>query len=299
MAQVSSSDIDAERALRLELWERLLEEGPGSVAPGRLRDLGLFGGAQGIWVDKARTAELVPDAAGLAVGVLHTGGSYADDLSDAALLFHYPRTNRGPSRDTGEVRALKWAGVYGVPVFAILPSSDGPRWRQVRLAWVEDSDDDGEVFLLGFGSEPTGPAIPEADEDPFFLTASQEQKKALHKVRPQQQAFAMKVFHRYGAACAVCGIRQPELIDAAHLVASSESGSYDARNGLPLCALHHRALDRRLWCVKPETIAIVARPQGPTLVELRVDRPSLAHLRALPHPAALQHIWRRWSGSTE
>jgi len=37
-------------------------------------------------VDKARTGDLTPDGMGVAVSVLHTGGSYADDLSADSLL---------------------------------------------------------------------------------------------------------------------------------------------------------------------------------------------------------------------
>jgi len=82
------------------------------------------------------------------VGILHTGRSYAEDLSEDSLLYHYPRTRRPAARDAGEVAALKWAGTYKVPVFAILPSNGGSNLRSLRLSWVEDSDDGGRVLLL-------------------------------------------------------------------------------------------------------------------------------------------------------
>lgn len=112
---LGGAEVDAERALRLEIWAQLLSDDVETVEPSRIRELGIYGGAQGIWVDKARTGELTPDGAGIAVGVLHTGRSYADDLSETALLYHYPRTKRPAARDAGEVEALKWAGKYQVP----------------------------------------------------------------------------------------------------------------------------------------------------------------------------------------
>jgi putative restriction endonuclease len=286
-----SPDVAAERTLRFEAWQILLSEGSDDVPPGRVRELGLYGGAQGIWVDKARTGDLTPDGMGLAVSVLHTGRSYADDLSEDSLLYHYPATNRGPNRDDSEVAALKWAQRLAMPVFTITPGPTNGR-RTVRLSWVEDHDDRGKVFLLTFGEAPEGAATPEPDDAPFFLTASPEQKRALRKVRQGQQQFAMKVFHRYGAACAVCGIDLAGLIDAAHLCAAGQSGSFDARNGLPLCALHHRAFDRGLWMIDPTTTILESRRQGPSLEELRITETSLSHLPALPHPAALEHVWR-------
>jgi hypothetical protein len=62
-----------------------------------LRGLGVYGGAQGVWVDKARTKEIAP--AGVTVALLHTGCSYADDLSADGVVYHYPKTGRpsGPA----------------------------------------------------------------------------------------------------------------------------------------------------------------------------------------------------------
>jgi hypothetical protein len=290
-------EIETERSLRIEIWEQLRAEGAEDVAPAKLRELGVFGGAQGIWVDKARTGELTPDGAGVAVAVLHTGESYEDDLTPNSLLYYYPQTRRPASRDAGEVAALKWAATYEIPVFAILPSEGTSSGRRVRLSWVEDDDDQGQVFLLSFGDAPTGPPDIEGDDAPFFLTASTQEKRALRKVRQGQAEFHIKVLHRYGAACAVCDLAVPELIDAAHLCAAGQAGSFDARNGLPLCALHHRAFDRGLWGIDPPTTKLEARDRGPSLAELRISRSSLDHLVALPHPEALEHAWRAFSPS--
>ena len=75
--------IDQELAQRREMWNLLLESGgPNGVAPEVLRTLGIYGGAQGIWVDKARTGELTDDGHGITVSLTHSGKSYPDDFSD-------------------------------------------------------------------------------------------------------------------------------------------------------------------------------------------------------------------------
>jgi putative restriction endonuclease len=80
---------------RWQLWRTLLATGgPTGMSPQRLRALGMYGGAQGVWVDKARTALLTANGDGVTVGVLHTGTAYADDLSVDGVLYHYPRTQR-------------------------------------------------------------------------------------------------------------------------------------------------------------------------------------------------------------
>jgi len=109
----------------------------------------------------------------------------------------------------------------------------------------------------------------------------------------------MKVFHRYGTACAVCGIDLAGLIDAAHLCAAGQSGSFDARNGLPLCVLHHRAFDRGLWTIHPTTTELQSRPQGPSLQELRITQTSLNTYPLCPTQRRWNMSGRLGSGPTE
>ena len=85
---------DEEREHRLELWRELRAVDPDNVSAGTLRDLGVYGGAQGIWVDKARTATIAINGSGVTVSLLHTGRHYPDDISEDGLIYHYPRTSR-------------------------------------------------------------------------------------------------------------------------------------------------------------------------------------------------------------
>ena len=103
--------IAQEGVYRWQLWQQLHEQGgPRGVSPRRLRTLGLYGGAQGIWVDKARTAPLTADGVGITVGVLHTGITYADDLWEDGILYHYPHTHRPSARDRAEARRPRLPG---------------------------------------------------------------------------------------------------------------------------------------------------------------------------------------------
>lgn len=50
-----------ERQRRKEMWEMLIaQSGPTNVSPHLLRELRIYGGAQGIWVDKERTEHDLP-----------------------------------------------------------------------------------------------------------------------------------------------------------------------------------------------------------------------------------------------
>jgi putative restriction endonuclease len=71
---------------------RFLRETLQTQKRAALRSMRVYGGAQGIWVDKATTGTLSPDGQGITVSILHTGRHYPDDLSDDGLIYHYPTT---------------------------------------------------------------------------------------------------------------------------------------------------------------------------------------------------------------
>src|SRR5262249_32280914 len=112
--------VQQERERRMGMWTRVLEAGgPTGLAPAVLRELSIYGGAQGIWVDKDRTGDIIPGGTGVTVSVLHTGQSYADDLAEDCVLYHYPTTRRPRGRDAAEVNATKAVGLLGLPLFVI------------------------------------------------------------------------------------------------------------------------------------------------------------------------------------
>jgi putative restriction endonuclease len=285
------SRIEEELELRKRMWKQLLEAGgPRGVEPKLLRQLGIYGGAQGIWVDKDRTRKLTHDAKGITVGLLHTGMHYDDDLTESCVLYHYPNTGRPPGRDAAEVDSTKACRALGLPVFVIHKSG---KLRDVFFGWVEAWDDDSEEFLVAFSDEPPPP--PADSEDDFVLTVEgRTRKKTERLARANQNRFKFQVRARYGATCAVCPVAVPEILEAAHIFEIRHRGSDDARNGLVLCPTHHRAFDRGLFAIDPETTALVYKPGGPTRDDLRITRDDLRHLPRQPHSDALKARHAKW-----
>jgi putative restriction endonuclease len=137
-----------ELARRSKLWEQVSAEGADNVDPSILRAVHMYGGAQGIWVDKKTTGTLAKDGHGVTVGILHTGRHYPDDLSEDGLIYHYPTTHRQPGRDAAEIQATKNAASLSLPIFVILPGTNSTAKRSVRLGWVVDFDDENRQFLI-------------------------------------------------------------------------------------------------------------------------------------------------------
>ncbi len=129
-----------EFAYRQARWNLLSKQGgPKGVFPKILLGLGIYGGAQGIWVDKARTGKLAENGNGVTVSLTHSGKSYPDDLLEDGVIYHFPDTHRPPRRDVSEIEATKNAGRLGLPVFVITHTSHSK--RDVYVGWITAWDD--------------------------------------------------------------------------------------------------------------------------------------------------------------
>jgi putative restriction endonuclease len=293
-------DVASEIARRLDIWHSISKERLDDLEPTRLRDLGIYGGAQGIWVDKAHTAspEIGPD--GATVAILHTGRRYADDLSDDGVIYHYPTTSRPAARDAAEIQATKNAMIHSIPIFVVLPGANSKSRRSLTLGWVCDFDDSNRQFLILFGDEHPPPYTKaETASEPFRLEEEPRRKLSSVMVRVGQQRFRFHVMSQYGPKCAVCDIRHPQLLKAAHIRGKREHGTDDWRNGIPLCATHHDAFDSYLFGVDPDTRAIKCKP-GVNKKDVGLREANLTPLKNTPHVDALRWRWdetqREWKG---
>ena len=193
-----------ERARRNAMWQVLVADpDPDDLPPARLRELGIYGGAQGVWVDAARTHKILGASSGVTVGVLHTGRHYADDLTDEGVIYHYPSTGRAGARDTSEILATKNARWLGLPIFVVKPGRRTTT-RSVARGWVEEWDDADGLFLISFG-EPqpfeTPPDVGVEDLVPFDLhDKAHKQIVTTKTARPGQTKFKFEVLRRYGRA---------------------------------------------------------------------------------------------------
>jgi len=102
----------------------------------------------------------------------------------------------------------------------------------------------------------------------------------LVKTRLHQPRFRAVVLEAYRSQCAICGIPEPNLLDAAHIRGDKDpDGQPVVPNGLALCSIHHRAYDRQLIGIDGDRKLHVR----PDIVEI-VDGPVLASaLQSLPN----------------
>ncbi|WP_171117670.1 MULTISPECIES: HNH endonuclease signature motif containing protein [unclassified Streptomyces] len=283
---------DAEFAWRMAVWANLVARADkrGLLSAGAVRDVGAYGGQQGVWVDTNRTKKI--RAGGVAVALKHTGQDYPDEFNEDSALYHYPVTRR-KGHDAAEVKAVKVAADLELPIFAI---SEVGQLRRVLLGWVAGWDDQFQRFLVSFAEEAPSRIIDrdQSDEIPFNLEGNRSHRKNRSvKVRPDQPRFKLEVIKRYGPRCPLTGTDVPEMIDGAHLRGDADGGSSHPLNGLPMNVALHRAFDAHLFAIHPKTCEVHTLPGGPNIDRLGITNPRL-ELEKMPHGDALAWRYNQW-----
>jgi putative restriction endonuclease len=113
-----------------------------------------------------------------------------------------------------------------------------------------------------------------------------ERRYALRQVKARlhQTLFRAAVIAAYSGRCALSGLPEASLLDAAHIAADGDEllGQPVVTNGLPLTKLHHAAFDQHLIGIDPSCRVVVSR----RLLATR-DGPTLEALKALDGQALI------------
>lgn len=148
------ASLQNEMIWRARVYERLVTSyEDGMIPPQDLRDLRVYGGAAGLWCDRARTIDIV--GTGLCVALLHTGRHYNDSMVGDVVIYHYPDTERAENADANEIEAARTCLTLRMPVFVILPGRSAGT-RAVRLGWIVADMSDEKAFFLRMADEDPG-----------------------------------------------------------------------------------------------------------------------------------------------
>jgi putative restriction endonuclease len=153
-----------------------------------------------------------------------------DELIDYAFM--------GDNPDAADNRWLREAHNDQVPFLYFLGVAPG-RYTAIWPTYVVDWVPHELKVRLAFGQRAVE-VIPDAPERRY---ASRLVQQRLH-----QATFREAVLSAYEGRCALTGLPEPRLIDAAHIVMDSDEGLGQpiVPNGLPLSKIHHAAFDANL-----------------------------------------------------
>ncbi len=134
-------------------------------------------------------------------------------------------------------------------------------------AYVTDMPDQRAV-MLAIGDDLN------AFGDPRYMSDAQRSyAERVVRARLHQPLFRAKVMHAYEQRCAVCSLRHPDLLDAAHIIPDrDEAGAPVVSNGVALCKIHHAAYDRNFLGVSPDYVVHINED-----LMLEVDGPMLRY----------------------
>lgn len=158
-----------------------------------------------------------------------------EDLVDYAFM--------GTDPEAADNRWLREAHEAQIPIIYFLGVAP-QRYSLVFPTFVASWSASELKAQLAFGSSAeTSPSVP-------------ERRYALRLVRQRlhQATFREAVLTAYGTRCALTGLPEPRLLDAAHIIgdADEDRGQPVVTNGLPLSKLHHAAFDANLIGIDPD-----------------------------------------------
>lgn len=169
-------------------------------------------------------------------------GTYEDKIHPDGFV-HYSYQ----SRDGGDNVKLKRAHELGVPLVyfhGIRPGAYVPFYP----AYVVADDVANRTFLVALDESMrffTNPLSPSENERRYA------QRQVLQRLH--QPLFRARVLHAYENVCAVCQLKLPPLLDAAHIIPDSDAdGHAGVTNGLSLCKIHHAAYDDNILGITPD-----------------------------------------------
>ena len=186
----------------------------------------------------------------------------------------------GTNPDAPDNRWLREAGENRIPIVYFIGIAPG-RYLAVAPAYVAGWNATTLKAQIAFG-EP-GQLVSGIHEETF------ERRYALRTVqqRLHQSTFREAVITAYQGRCALSGLPEPVLLDAAHIIADRdiEFGQPVVPNGIPLSKIHHAAFDAHLLGIDPDyrlhvSERLLEQHDGPMLEALKGLKGGTVHL---PH----------------
>ena len=175
----------------------------------------------------------------------------------------------GQDADAAENRWLREAMQNAVPFIYFLGIAPG-----IYRALIPS-------FVIGWEPGSLKARIAFSAEDESDLGVPQtaaERRYALRQVKQRlhQASFREAVITAYRGRCALSGLREPVLLDAAHIIEdrNEQLGQPVVQNGIPLAKTHHAAFDAQLIGIDPDfkihvSNRMLHQKDGPTLEALK------------------------------
>lgn len=186
----------------------------------------------------------------------------------------------GDNPDAAQNVWLREASENRIPVIYFLGIAPG-RYQAMLPAFISGWDASALKARVAFG-------VPEQDRlAPPGNAAERRYALQTVKQRLHQASFRQAVISAYDGRCALSGLPEQRLLDAAHIISDKDErlGQPIVPNGLPLSKIHHAAFDAHLIGIDPDhrlhvSERLLGQNDGPMLDALKRLKGGSLHL---PH----------------
>lgn len=193
-----------------------------------------------------------------------------DEMVDYAFM--------GQDPEAADNRWLREAFENQIPVIYFLGIAPG-RYQAIFPAYISGWDANALKAHVAFGVPELEALVPPEN--------ALERRYALRSVKQRlhQASFREAVILAYNGRCAVSGLPEQRLLDAAHIVSDKNEklGQPIVPNGLPLSKIHHAAFDAHLIGIDPDyqlhvSDRLLSQKDGPMLEALKQLKGKEIHL---------------------
>jgi putative restriction endonuclease len=174
----------------------------------------------------------------------------------------------GQNPEAADNRWLKAAWEKQIPIIYFLGIAPG-RYKAVFPAFIADWNAAALKAKVAFGVPNAQMTAPQTAAERRY--ALREVKQRLH-----QASFREAVILAYKGRCALSGLPEALLLDAAHIISDNDPhwGQPVVPNGLPLSKIHHAAFDAHLIGIDPDyklhvSDRLLSQRDGPILEALK------------------------------
>lgn len=215
-------------------------------------------GAKGIW--KPRQLDKYP------ISITSVQKSiYSDEFLDEDSL-HY--SYRGTDAMLSDNIGLRNAMIDRIPLIYLHQIAKG-RYFVAWPVYIIGDEPDKLRFTVAAESNKSLTSYKEIEEPEIEYHRKYQTREVL--TRLHQSSFRERVLRAYQNHCAICMLKHPELLDAAHIIPDSlQGGEPIVTNGISLCKIHHSAYDNNILGISPNYDIevredILAEKDGPML----------------------------------
>ena len=201
--------------------------------------------------------------------------------------------------------ALRRAMEQGKPLVWFVGVAQGT-YAPIYPVWLVGEEPGAHQFVVALDAEMAAQwrHWVDAFPAPADLALRRQYAQQVVRQRLHQRVFRERVLIAYSGQCALCRLRHPELLDAAHIKEDADGGEPIVPNGVAMCAIHHRSFDANVLSVRPDYVIEVRadvreEQDGPTLrhalQDLHGERLVLPRQRtAWPDPELLEERYERF-----